>query len=826
MARATEVNVLTDVGVRSNNQTYARYTNSQNQSTSIPVFKNSQDYGNSTLYDPFRDWKDAQQNQIDGMMMNGITMSDDEKIAMLLSGVESYEYVVDGATLECDGCPGDEVKLMVTSQSTTSVHKKLIGTKKEIIPIINIPLFKKCEKSASTDCMPIIIGEEWLNYNAYKMIEGKEPLIKKSCALCKEGGIITVKDSGQSSGSSEAAEIAEELKNIAKNASSKEAAKKQMSEYLSSKYGRPVQVEDFNYKPGAAADTLDLVVKGKNQAVLMNSSENYLNHLESGDYGNIDLLNDNGVFISERKDVNIVYKDKPNYLTDTITSDFPIQGTRYGDSQQYHGIKNLTPEQIGNTVNNWNVNERIAESDFKEIQNIKDIYNKENEANIKHIIYDYYGTQKETIVDMTNYQSLPGLGLKPEKVYTENGQMIVEVNDYSNFLNRQEYQNKLEQYRRNGVIIKATPISDKFSDLTSAQMYNALGKEKYSKIYTDVANAEAKSYLVGLAEMVAMGYVMSKLPATSTSGKTGAKNSEAAACFIAGTLVYGKENKRIEELKAGDYVYSYNEVTKRIEAKKVLKMFKHEVSEVLEIYLENGEVITTTKEHPFYVGEECVEAGDLLAGMFLVGKDLEGIRIEDMKVRAEEEVIKVYNIEVEGNHNYFVGESFVLVHNKSGIIIESDRSAWNLHGEEIPTVADFFPGSDDKLFVNGVDTRGMKGQTQKFYSVINENGGEVHVSTIPIKRSDFADIVDSSSRKVNVLSGVHGDFNGFLDKDVRLYNEDIAKWGNNPRINIIDVSELSIKELGVYTKSPDVTVCGWCNSERSQAVLESLDLIK
>ena len=665
MARATEVNASTDVGVRSNNQTYARYTNSQNQSTSIPVFKNSQDYGNSTLYDPFRNLKDATQAQMDSMMMNNIKMSDDEKITMLLSGVASYEYVVDGATLECDCCPGDEVILEVTSQSKMFVQKKLIATKKEIIPIRNIPLFKKCEKSASGDCMPLIKGGEWINYNEYKTVEGKEPLIKKSCALCEEGGIITVKETGQSAGSSEAAEIAEELKNIAKNASSKEAAKKQMSEYLSSKYGRPVQVEDFNYKPGAMADTMDVVVKGKNQTILINSSENYLNHLESGDYGNIDLLNDNGVFISERKDVNIVYRDKSDLDTDFITKNFPIQGTKYGDSSQYHLIKNLTPEQIENAVSNWNVNERIAESDFREIQNLKDIYNKENKANIKHIIYDYYGTQKEIVLDTTDYQSLPGLGLKPEKVYMENGQMIVEVNDYSNFLNRQEYQKKLEQYRRNGVIVKRAGASDIFSDYTSAQIYNAIGGEKYSKIYTDGANAEAMGHLVNLGQPLIMGAVLSKLPATSTSGKTGAKNSEAGACFIEGTLVYGRENKRIEDLRAGDYVYSYNEETKRIEEKKVLKVFKHEVSEVLEIYLEkNGEVITTTKEHPFYVGKEYVEAGELTAGMFLMSKHLGKVRITDIRVRAEEETVAVYNIEVEGNHNYFVGESFILVHNK------------------------------------------------------------------------------------------------------------------------------------------------------------------
>ena len=75
---------------------------------------------------------------------------------------------------------------------------------------------------------------------------------------------------------------------------------------------------------------------------------------------------------------------------------------------------------------------------------------------MKYIIYNYCGTRKETIVDMTNYEALKGLGLKPEKVYMENGQMIVEVADYSNILNKREYQNLQEQYKRNGMIIKQT----------------------------------------------------------------------------------------------------------------------------------------------------------------------------------------------------------------------------------------------------------------------------------------------------------------------------------------------------------------------------------
>ena len=303
---------------------------------------------------------------------------------------------------------------------------------------------------------------------------------------------------------------------------------------------------------------------------------------------------------------------------------------------------------------------------------------------MKYIIYNYCGTRKETIVDMTNYEALKGLGLKPEKVYMENGQMIVEVADYSNILNKREYQKLLEQYKKNGMIIKQTFLGGVSRGLTAAKMYDALGKEKYEKLYTDGAGAEAMSYVSSIGEPLALGLVLSNMPATSTSGKTGASNSEVAACFVAGTLVYGRENKKIEDLRVGDYVYSYNELTKQIEESKVLEIFVHDVNEILKIHLENGEIIRTTKEHPFYVGGEYVEAGELTAGMFLVGKDLDGIRIEDIKVQAEE-VIRVYNIEVVGNHNYFVGESFVLVHNKNKII---DTAIKSPHGIDINVKTD------------------------------------------------------------------------------------------------------------------------------------------
>ncbi len=79
------------------------------------------------------------------------------------------------------------------------------------------------------------------------------------------------------------------------------------------------------------------------------------------------------------------------------------------------------------------------------------------------------------------------------------------------------------------------------------------------------------------------------------------------------------------------------------------------------------EEIKTTKEHPFYVeglgwvGAENLEAGDKLR--LYSGKVVE---VKDVKTELLNEVIKVYNFEVEDWHTYFVSDEDVLVHNTCG----------------------------------------------------------------------------------------------------------------------------------------------------------------
>lgn len=81
----------------------------------------------------------------------------------------------------------------------------------------------------------------------------------------------------------------------------------------------------------------------------------------------------------------------------------------------------------------------------------------------------------------------------------------------------------------------------------------------------------------------------------------------------------------------------------------------------------DGELIETTKEHPFWVeGQgwtvaELLEVGDIVR--LKDGSNLDIDKVEIVPL-AENEYVKVYNFEVADWHTYFVSEFDVLVHNK------------------------------------------------------------------------------------------------------------------------------------------------------------------
>ncbi|RRD63193.1 polymorphic toxin-type HINT domain-containing protein, partial [Fretibacterium sp. OH1220_COT-178] len=157
-----------------------------------------------------------------------------------------------------------------------------------------------------------------------------------------------------------------------------------------------------------------------------------------------------------------------------------------------------------------------------------------------------------------------------------------------------------------------------------------------------------------------------------------------SSCFDGDTPVATETGfKRIDEIRAGDRVWSYNIETGERALKAVKEVFVRENDELLHIETSRG-VVDATTSHPFYVvGKGWVAAGDLSVGdsIHAISGDagiVTGLRLEKL-----DKPIPVYNLEVEDFHSYFVG-SGVLVHNRC-VVKENDVKI------------EYYPGDHDPL---------------------------------------------------------------------------------------------------------------------------------
>lgn len=72
-------------------------------------------------------------------------------------------------------------------------------------------------------------------------------------------------------------------------------------------------------------------------------------------------------------------------------------------------------------------------------------------------------------------------------------------------------------------------------------------------------------------------------------------------CFLKDqeVIMGDSSTKKIVDIKKGDIVKSYNEITKQLENKKVLDTFKYPSHEYIRIKLKNGTIIECTPDHKF-----------------------------------------------------------------------------------------------------------------------------------------------------------------------------------------------------------------------------------
>lgn len=138
-------------------------------------------------------------------------------------------------------------------------------------------------------------------------------------------------------------------------------------------------------------------------------------------------------------------------------------------------------------------------------------------------------------------------------------------------------------------------------------------------------------------------------------------------CFVPGTPVLTKNGiKKIEDIQIGDIVLSYNEKFNQNQYSEVIDTMKHWASEDLyKIYIKNT-ILETTSIHKFLIIRDGIKEW-LPAAALKIG-DL--VRLADNTLCAIDNIVTefkqtfVYNFEVAGNHNYYVGKDGVLSHNK------------------------------------------------------------------------------------------------------------------------------------------------------------------
>ena len=133
---------------------------------------------------------------------------------------------------------------------------------------------------------------------------------------------------------------------------------------------------------------------------------------------------------------------------------------------------------------------------------------------------------------------------------------------------------------------------------------------------------------------------------------------------MAGTLIHTEDGLvPIEEIKPDQLVWAEDPATGERALKRVVCLFRNEKYELVHLQV-NGENITTTVGHPFFVqGKGWVAAKELVVGDKLELLNGGEAYVDAIATEQCAEPVKVYNFEVEDFHTYFVGTGCILVHN-------------------------------------------------------------------------------------------------------------------------------------------------------------------
>lgn len=173
---------------------------------------------------------------------------------------------------------------------------------------------------------------------------------------------------------------------------------------------------------------------------------------------------------------------------------------------------------------------------------------------------------------------------------------------------------------------------------------------------------------------------------TSSASCSATADNKWAYCFVAGTQVTleSGRTKKIEDIRVGESVITYDEITESMTSSPVKEIFHHETNlSTLFTFHYGAEVLTSNDQHRFYLPKEdaYMSAAEIYIN-WKQGKTIHFLSLTNeevlvKKIDIKEENVPLYNLHVKGryddskapekdwqslaNHNYFANG--VLVHN-------------------------------------------------------------------------------------------------------------------------------------------------------------------
>lgn len=135
-------------------------------------------------------------------------------------------------------------------------------------------------------------------------------------------------------------------------------------------------------------------------------------------------------------------------------------------------------------------------------------------------------------------------------------------------------------------------------------------------------------------------------------------------CFVAGTKVLAENGyKNIEDIVVGEKVYSYNLETNNLELKEVTGKIISSANNTIKMTIEKEQVEMSDRHELYIIDRGWVRAYDVRVGDKMLNSKGEIVEISNIEEIIYETPIPTYNITVDSNHNYFVTNIQVLVHN-------------------------------------------------------------------------------------------------------------------------------------------------------------------